>query len=104
MGVWATRQRTVLRACAILGDEMALARHLGVSVSQVVDWILGDVPVPTDNFLQLVDVVLDENRKLMETNRDFLEEIRKKYRRRSRSLQPGVAKYHPISASGRKPT
>ena len=81
MGVWATRQRTVLRACAILGDEVALAKHLGVSVSQVVDWILGDVPVPTDNFLQLVDVVLDDNRKLIDLNRDFIEEMHKKYRR-----------------------
>ena len=41
MGVWATRRRSVLRACALLGDEVALAKHLGVSVPQVVDWILG---------------------------------------------------------------
>ena len=80
MGVWATRQRTVLRACSILGDEVAVAKHLGVPVSEVVNWMLGDVTVPTDNFLQLVDVVLDENRRVIEVNRDFIQEMHKKYR------------------------
>jgi hypothetical protein len=81
MGVWATRRRSVLRACALLGDETKLAQHLGVPVSQVVDWILGDVDVSTEHFLQLVDVVLNDNRKLIEHNRDFLEQVRRKYRR-----------------------
>ena len=81
MGVWATRQSSVLRACALLGDEVELAKHLCVPVSQVVDWVLGDVTVPADYFLKIVDVVLDDNRKLIELNRNFLEEMHRKYRR-----------------------
>ena len=83
MGVWATRRRTVLRACAIAGDEAALAQHLGVPVSLVVDWILGDVPVSTDEFLALVDLVLDDNRKTIELNRDFIQQVRERHRYRS---------------------
>lgn len=81
MGVWATRQSSVLRACALLGDEVELAKHLDIPVAQVVDWILGDVTVPTNYFLKIVDVVLDDNRKLIELNRNFLEEMHRKYRR-----------------------
>ena len=81
MGVWATRQRSVLRACEILGDEVALARHLGIPVVEVVDWILGDVTVPAEHFLRVVDIILVDNRKLVEQNRDFIAEMRQKYRR-----------------------
>jgi len=80
MGIGATRQRTVLRACAICGDEVALAQRLGVSVAKVVDWILGDVPVDSDSFLMLVDIVLQDNRKLIEANREFIARVRAHYR------------------------
>ena len=81
MGVWATRQRTVLRACAICGDEVKLARRLGVPVSRVVDWILGDVNVTAGEFLALVDLVLEDNRKLIELNQDFIRQVRGRHRR-----------------------
>jgi len=81
MGVWATRQRTVLRACAIAGDEVKLAELLGVPVQEVADWVLGNVTVPTGQFLALVDIVLDDNRKGIELNRDFIQSIRERYRR-----------------------
>ena len=80
MGVWATRQRTVVRACAICGDEVALAKRLGFPVGKVVNWLLGDEPISTDEFLMLVDIVLDDNRKLVEQNQSRLAEIRQKYR------------------------
>jgi hypothetical protein len=43
--------------------------------------LLGDVSVRTQNFLQLVDLVLDDNRKQIEINRDFVEQVRAKYER-----------------------
>jgi hypothetical protein len=81
MGVWATRQRTVLRACAIAGDEVKLAELLGVPVQEVVDWVLGNVTVPTAQFLALVDIVLDDNRKGIELNRDFIQRVRERHQR-----------------------
>ena len=81
MGVWATRQRTVLRACEIAGDEVALAKRLDLPVSRIVDLILGDAAVTSDEFLALVDIVLADNRKLIETNRDFIERVRARHRR-----------------------
>jgi hypothetical protein len=81
MGVWATRQRTVLRACAIAGDEVKLAELLGVPVQEVVGWILGNVTVPTDQFLALVDIVLDDNRKGIELSRDFIQRVRERHQR-----------------------
>ena len=81
MGVWATRQRTVLRACAIAGDEAKLAELLGVPVQEVVDWVLGSATVPTDQFLALVDIVLDDNRKGIELNRDFIQGLRERHQR-----------------------
>ena len=80
MGIWATRQRTVLRACAICGDEVALAHHVGVPVSRVVDWILGDAMITTDEFLLLVDIVLQDNRTLILSNRDFIARVRQRSR------------------------
>jgi hypothetical protein len=81
MGVWATRQRTVLRACAIAGDEVKLAKLLGVPVQEVVDWMIGNATVPTAHFLALVDIVLDDNRKGVELNRDFIQRVRERYQR-----------------------
>lgn len=79
MGIWATRRRTVIKAVAICGDEVKLAQHLGVPVSRVVDLILGNETATADEFLVLVDLVLDDQRKTIETHRDWIEHIRQRY-------------------------
>lgn len=58
MGPRETHHRTLLRACTIVGDESVLARHLGVSVGEVVQWLIGTTPIPVDKFLAAVDIVL----------------------------------------------
>jgi hypothetical protein len=78
----------LLEACLIAGDETALAQKLGVPVMSVVDWLLGDTPVPNDAFLLAVDIVLaqtrkqvQENRKQIQDNWALLERIRRRHRR-----------------------
>lgn len=58
MGSRETHHRTLLRACTIVGDESVLARHLGVPVEAVVQWLIGTAPIPIDTFLAAVDIVL----------------------------------------------
>jgi DNA-binding transcriptional regulator YdaS (Cro superfamily) len=80
MGTRDTYQRTLTRACLVAGDEAALARQLGVPVTSVVDWLLGDSEVPADVFLRAVDIVLTANRKQVEDNRAFLDQVRRRHR------------------------
>jgi hypothetical protein len=87
MGTRDTYHRTVLQACALAGDEVALARLLRAPVSLVVDWILGDVSPPTDVFLRCVDILITDNQRRLETQKrrieatkEFLAAIRRRHR------------------------
>jgi DNA-binding transcriptional regulator YdaS (Cro superfamily) len=51
-------QRTVHRACEVLGGLDATSRHLGVPAAALTRWIGGVEQPPTDVFLKAVDVVL----------------------------------------------
>jgi len=62
----------------IAGDETALAKRLGVPVPAVVDWLLGNRPVPTDIFLRAVDVVLAASKQHVEAVSEFLEQVRRR--------------------------
>ena len=81
MGMRDTYQRTLMRACLVLGDEAALARRLGVPVPAVVDWLLGEKPVPTQVFLEVADIVLGAHKQQVRDNQAFLEEVRRRYPR-----------------------
>ena len=80
MGMRDTYQKTLVRACLLAGDETALARRLGVPVPSVVDWLLGDKPVPTEVFLQATDIVLAAHKQQVQENRAFLEEVTRRHR------------------------
>lgn len=80
MGVRDTYQRTLVRACLVVGDETALARRLGVPLPSLVDWLLGDRPVPADVFLSATDIVLQAQKQQVRDNRAFLEDIRRRHR------------------------
>jgi hypothetical protein len=82
-----TSQWILLRACVVAGDETILAKQLGVPVSSVVNWVLGDARVPTDYLPRAVDIVVGERAKKLQAhkdqvlaNREFLERIRRQYR------------------------
>ena len=60
----------------VAGDETLLAKQLGVPVIAVVDWLLGEIPVPAEVFLRAVDIVSAANRKQVKENRALLEQIR----------------------------
>jgi DNA-binding transcriptional regulator YdaS (Cro superfamily) len=62
----------------IAGDETELAKRLGVPVPAVVDWLLGNRPVPTDIFLRAVDVVLAASKQHVEAVSEFLEQVRRR--------------------------
>jgi hypothetical protein len=81
-GIWATRRRTVIKAVSICGDETLLAAQLGVPVSRGVNMILGESLPTTNEFLTLVDIVLEDHRKAIERNKDWVEDIRKRYSRK----------------------
>ena len=80
MGSRDTYQRTLVRACLVVGDETALARRLGVPLPSLVDWLLGDSPVPADVFLAATDLVLDSHKQQVQDNRAFLDEVRRRHR------------------------
>ena len=80
VGVWSTRRRTVIKAVHLCGDEVQLAKYLGIPVQRAVDPILGEEMCTPDEFLALVDLVLDDERKTIELNKDRIERIREKYR------------------------
>jgi len=63
----------------IAGDESELAKRLGVPAPLVVDWLLGNKPVPADIFLQTVDLVLGASKQHVEAVTQFLEELRRRH-------------------------
>jgi hypothetical protein len=78
MGTRENYQRTLLAACYVLGDENALAARLHCPLRSVLDWLLGEVPVPTDVFLRAVDIVTASNGRFIEDTTVFLEQVRKR--------------------------
>ena len=78
MGIRAAYQSVIIHACMAGGDETAFAGALGTSVRDVVDWLLGERPVPPHYFLKAVDIVLTSNWKQISDNRAFLEQVRRR--------------------------
>jgi hypothetical protein len=50
--------RALHRACVIVGGVAQLSRNLGIGVSDVERWLVGDEAVPERVFLQAVEIVL----------------------------------------------
>ena len=46
----------------------------------LVNWLLGDAPVPVSVFLRAVDIVVETNKRVIADNRGILEVIRKRQR------------------------
>lgn len=88
MGVRNTYHGTLVRACSVAGDEVALAKALDVPVESVITWLLGETEVPVRVFLGAVDIVLtaqkkqiEDNKKRIDRTEQLVERIRRKYRR-----------------------
>ena len=79
MGIRLTYQNVVIHACLLSGGEAAFAQAVNTTVPEVVDWLLGQRPVPPHYFLKAVDIVLASNRKRISDNRAFLDEVRSRY-------------------------
>jgi hypothetical protein len=73
-----TSQQTMIEACKVLGGEFALSQRLGKPLSEVVDWLLEKIPIPTFVFLQCVDVVAHGNARQTVTSRLFMDEMRRR--------------------------
>ena len=80
MDISDTRQKTLLKACMIVGDETALARKLGVPVSEVVDCMLGDKEMATSTFLKAVDIVLGKTGLEIREARKYLDALKRRHR------------------------
>ena len=78
MGTRDVYQRTLVRACAVVGDETALATKLGVPTERVIGWIVGDSVLPKDIFVRAVELLLTSSKEQVRRNRLFLESIRAK--------------------------
>ena len=52
--------RAIRRASEVMGGEQKLADHLGMPLSAVQLWIEGASLIPTDVFLQVVDILVDQ--------------------------------------------
>jgi DNA-binding transcriptional regulator YdaS (Cro superfamily) len=81
MGTRDTYHATLVRACIAAGDETQLAKRLNVPLPVLVDWLLGDKPVPAEIFLRSVDIVISANREQVQAVRDFLEHVKRRHRR-----------------------
>ena len=75
-----TYQWTLVKACLIVGDEVKLARRLGATLEDVVNWLLGDVPVPANVFLAAVDIALAHDKEQIASNVALIEQIRHRHR------------------------
>jgi DNA-binding transcriptional regulator YdaS (Cro superfamily) len=82
VGVSDSRQKTLLKACMIAGDEAALAARLGLPVGEVVNHLLGDKQVPTETFLKAVDIVLGHTGAEVREARKFLDALKRRHRPR----------------------
>jgi hypothetical protein len=87
MGTRDTYHEALVRACILAGDETQLAKRLNVPLSALVDWLLGDKPVPPDIFLRAVDLLLTAQKQhakavqaQVEATRDFVDSLRRRYR------------------------
>jgi len=76
MGTRDAYQKVIIRACIICGDETSFAKALGAPVEDVVDWVLGERPVPPDYFLKAVDIVLADSKQHVIEVKTFLEKVR----------------------------
>jgi DNA-binding transcriptional regulator YdaS (Cro superfamily) len=54
------RTHAIRRASEILGGQRKLRKYLGVSALSLSVWIAGSEPPPTDIFLKVVDVIIDQ--------------------------------------------
>jgi hypothetical protein len=59
--VQSVRARTLQRAAEIMGGEVQLALHLGITPSHLALWIRGLADTPDSVFLKAVDIVLPRN-------------------------------------------
>jgi hypothetical protein len=80
MGTRDTYHETLVRACIAAGDETQLAKQLNVPLPALVDWLLGDKPVPPEIFLRSVDIVITANKEQVQAVRDFLDRVRRRHR------------------------
>lgn len=67
------------QACIVVGDETVLAERLEVPVKALVEWLLGDAPVPPDVFPRALDIVLTGTRKQVEDNGALLDRIKRRH-------------------------
>lgn len=87
MGTRDIYQEGVLRACIAAGDETAFAEQLGVPVGTVVDWLLGEQPIPAAVFIFAVDLMLFRSVEHVKDVRKFLEEVTQRKERRARPMR-----------------
>jgi hypothetical protein len=75
VGTRETYHNTLLRACILVGDETHLAQRLHVPVPTLVQYLLGEVPIPNELFLKAVDIVLPTQQQRVTTHRKMLDEL-----------------------------
>jgi hypothetical protein len=73
-----TYRMTLMRACVLVGGEGQLARKFGVPEKRIVEWLLGEIPLPGDVFLRAVDVVLAYNTQHVQESKAALEAIKQR--------------------------
>ena len=71
-----TYRSTLTYALAIAGSEQRLAERLGVKVPQVLNWLWGIEPIPTDVFLKAVDVVASATSEEIWRSREMLQKYK----------------------------
>lgn len=65
-------RNTLTYALAIAGSERMLAERLGVTIPQLLNWLMGIDQIPTPVFLDIVDVVLTATEEEIRRSRSNL--------------------------------
>jgi len=75
----------LVQACLIVGDETALAQALNVPLPSLIEWLLGETPVPNDVFLKAIDITLEATGKQVAVTRKLLDQLKTQVQKRHRS-------------------
>jgi len=75
MGERDTYRDTLFYAVAIAGSERELARQLGVTRTQLENWLCGGEEIPERIFQRALDVVIDSSPQAIGRSRERLQRI-----------------------------
>ena len=73
-----TYRKILIEARNVAGNESALAMRLRKSEREVVNWLLGNEPIPVAVFVQALDIVIKNQKRHVQNTARFLRRMRRR--------------------------